>query len=383
MNRLCALIFLVASVGGTTADAQYDERDLILINVGLANPDPPPSALAGVMRIDPVSGQTSILASGIPSFRGRGSYDPYRQRIVVSAINGNPFLVASDGTWEEFPLDYGLTPVDFAPVGDGRVYFTAGAMIGRVDAGGTVQNLLDETGKAPFQLVRTTSVGGFIYHIATNALFYADGDPSGQTSIEKISLTTDGTQLAGPVQSVLFDVSPTFDEPKHLGRGPAGKLMLVVDDNSNSELPRLLLVDPVTLDITTYATCGYFGVGGQVAGTYSRERDRAVVLDSLGDQIRLFNQGGAGEGTIWVSGGVSSPGGSGEVAQLIEIGGTIAAPETGDLDGDGVVGVLDFLDLLAAWGPCPQPCPPSCVADLDGDCMVGVTDFLILLANWG
>jgi probable HAF family extracellular repeat protein len=54
----------------------------------------------------------------------------------------------------------------------------------------------------------------------------------------------------------------------------------------------------------------------------------------------------------------------------------------GDLNGDGVVGVNDFLLLLAVWGPCPDPCPPSCLGDLDADCAVGVTDFLILLANW-
>ena len=55
----------------------------------------------------------------------------------------------------------------------------------------------------------------------------------------------------------------------------------------------------------------------------------------------------------------------------------------GDVDGDGTVGVLDFLALLAAWGPCPGPCPPSCAADFDSDCQVGITDFLLLLANWG
>ena len=54
----------------------------------------------------------------------------------------------------------------------------------------------------------------------------------------------------------------------------------------------------------------------------------------------------------------------------------------GDLDGDGVVGITDFLLLLGLWGPCPDPCPPSCDADLDGDCAVGIVDFLILLANW-
>jgi hypothetical protein len=53
-----------------------------------------------------------------------------------------------------------------------------------------------------------------------------------------------------------------------------------------------------------------------------------------------------------------------------------------DLDGSGTVGITDFLAMLAAWGPCPEPCPPSCPADFDGDCQVGVVDFLILLANW-
>ncbi len=54
----------------------------------------------------------------------------------------------------------------------------------------------------------------------------------------------------------------------------------------------------------------------------------------------------------------------------------------GDVDGDNVVGILDFLALLGAWGPCPAPCPGSCPADLDDDCTVGILDFLILLANW-
>ena len=58
-------------------------------------------------------------------------------------------------------------------------------------------------------------------------------------------------------------------------------------------------------------------------------------------------------------------------------------PFAGDLDGDGSVGITDFLLLLAAWGPCDEPCPPSCPADFDGDCQVGITDFLIQLANWG
>ncbi len=51
---------------------------------------------------------------------------------------------------------------------------------------------------------------------------------------------------------------------------------------------------------------------------------------------------------------------------------------TGDVDGDGTVGIVDFLSLLAAWGTCPAPCP----ADFDRDGSVGITDFLALLGNW-
>jgi len=52
----------------------------------------------------------------------------------------------------------------------------------------------------------------------------------------------------------------------------------------------------------------------------------------------------------------------------------------GDIDGDGLVGINDFLALLAAWGPCDD-CG-ACPADIDGDCAVGIDDFLTLLAEW-
>ena len=53
----------------------------------------------------------------------------------------------------------------------------------------------------------------------------------------------------------------------------------------------------------------------------------------------------------------------------------------GDIDHDGVGGIGDFLALLAAWGPCPDP-PAGCPADLDNDTVVGIVDFLLLLSLW-
>ncbi len=52
-----------------------------------------------------------------------------------------------------------------------------------------------------------------------------------------------------------------------------------------------------------------------------------------------------------------------------------------DLNGDGLVGIEDFLALLDAWGSCSD-CG-TCPADFDGECSVGILDLLILLGNWG
>jgi hypothetical protein len=68
---------------------------------------------------------------------------------------------------------------------------------------------------------------------------------------------------------------------------------------------------------------------------------------------------------------------------IVDMGASEFQGDSWDVDGDGMVGVTDFLALLAAWGPCPDPCPPLCPGDFDGDCDVGVADFLILLAKWG
>jgi hypothetical protein len=78
---------------------------------------------------------------------------------------------------------------------------------------------------------------------------------------------------------------------------------------------------------------------------------------------------GSGATRIW-----ESPAGWNAGAMTVVV--TAACPC--DLDGDGDVGVTDFLALLGSWGP-----NPGHPADLDGDGAVGVTDFLSLLARWG
>ncbi|MCI0364633.1 MAG: dockerin type I domain-containing protein, partial [Phycisphaerales bacterium] len=62
-----------------------------------------------------------------------------------------------------------------------------------------------------------------------------------------------------------------------------------------------------------------------------------------------------------------------------------APPIPGDLNGDGVVNVLDLLAVISAWGPCPPP-PGSCAADISppgGDGTVNILDLLAVISNWG
>jgi hypothetical protein len=61
------------------------------------------------------------------------------------------------------------------------------------------------------------------------------------------------------------------------------------------------------------------------------------------------------------------------IAQFVQVG----PWQTGDTNGNGTVGILDFLEILAAWGPCA-----GCDQDIDGDGNVGILDLLLVLANW-
>ncbi|TVQ51421.1 MAG: hypothetical protein EA377_12610 [Phycisphaerales bacterium] len=69
-------------------------------------------------------------------------------------------------------------------------------------------------------------------------------------------------------------------------------------------------------------------------------------------------------------------------AALLEVESRLPSDPSADLNGDGVVNVLDLLLLLNDWGPCPSG-GAECPADLNQDGEVNVLDLLLLLNEWG
>jgi hypothetical protein len=56
------------------------------------------------------------------------------------------------------------------------------------------------------------------------------------------------------------------------------------------------------------------------------------------------------------------------------------AYDSADVNTDGVVDVLDLIDVIVAWGDCPKV--GLCLADITRDDAVGVDDLVQVLLNW-
>jgi len=55
----------------------------------------------------------------------------------------------------------------------------------------------------------------------------------------------------------------------------------------------------------------------------------------------------------------------------------INPPLPGDANGDGMVGILDILIVIADWGPCD-----GCAGDVNEDGIASILDILFIIANW-
>jgi hypothetical protein len=200
--------------------------------------------------------------------------------------------------------------------------------------------------------------------IVTNCIFWANSTPGGSGYSAEVNTAYSGLVTYCCIEGYFvpelfhnFGDDPLFLDPD----GP--------DD------------DPATFDDNDYrlsagSPCIDAGVNWAVAPD-------AADLDGDGDTAELvpLDLGGSAR---FADDPLSDDSGCG-VPAVVDIGahefrGQPFEVRLGDIDGDGSVGILDFLGLLVNWGPCAQEC---CLADLDLDGQVGIADFRLLVGNWG
>lgn len=378
---LMGLAAFCTIVSAPFARAGFTSGDLVLLTAASGAPGNTPAAL--LIRTSPMS--VSIISQDA-GFSATGGFDPYRNRVVVrrspDAFGWRLSLLDSDGSFTDLSYAGNRDATAVASAGDGRIYFQRPGKFSYIDAAGVTHDVLNTFG--PNVYVPPRAWSRMYFDSVTQSLFM--GDSQGLSAlITKIPLTPDGTRVAGaPVDTVFVTASLTLPRVVGFSPGPAGQLFIKLDDNSNATAPRMILMNPSTLETDVFASSGYFGVGGEVAGCYSSVLNSAVVLDSLSDRLRVFSFGSTGEGVVFNSALVSSPGGSGENATILPIT-PAAATCPGDLNNDQFVDDADFIIFLVAYNilDCADlSMPAGCPSDLSGDGLVDDADFVLFLAAY-
>jgi hypothetical protein len=315
------------------------------------------------------------LDSGIT---GDGAFDPFRNRVVLArteTFGRKISLLDSDGSLTDLFYGGNQDAEIVAPAGDGRIYFLRPNKISYLDALGVTRDVLNSSGPGAF--VPTRVWQRMYFDSATQSLFMG-GSLGTAALVTKLALTPDGTRLAGPPIDTNF-VTANLTSPTVVGfsPGPAGTVFIKLDDNSNNTAPRMLVMEPFTIDITAFANSGYFGVGGEIAGCYSPALNSAIVIDSLSDNLRIFAPNSIGAGLITSAPLVSAGGSSGERAVLFPITASVASCP-GDVNNDGQVDDADFTLFVQAYNilDCADPAMPAgCPSDFNNDGVVDDGDF--------
>lgn len=375
------LVLLGAVFLAPCARAGFTSGDLVLLSASSGAPGNTPAAL--LIKASPLA--VSILSqdSGIT---GDGAFDAYRNRVAArrspDAFGWRISLLDSDGSWTDLPFTGNRDVSALAPAGDGRIYFQRPGKFSYIDAAGVTRDVLNTSGSNIYVPPRAWS--RMYFDLPTQSLFL--GDSQGLSAlITRIKLTPDGSRVAGPPADTVF-VTASLSNPRVVGitQGPNGHLFIKLDDNSNNTAPRMLLMNPATLEVDVYANSGYFGVAGEIAGCFSPALNAALAVDSLSDRLRIFTSGGSIEGAIVLAPLVSSPGGSGENATLFPI--TLAASTCpGDINNDGQVDDSDFVLFLTGYNllDCADPAMPAgCPSDFNHDGFVDDSDFIIFVVAY-
>jgi len=300
-------IGLSPAIAWSPARADFVTGDLYVLSQAA------PGITQGILRIDPLTGDTSVLIDidDAPQLRPTFSYDPYRDRLIYADATAGGNLFAVDDQGNRSNLAPGIGAMKVAARGDGVLYLwgNAGSTFRYLDALDAVHDLLDESGLAAFQL--EGSFEELIYEPETGSLIVLTGQRNGAVPIcelpaaacaIRIPLSEDGNQVVGPLQHAVVDISSIwYSLEVVVGSGRFGDsgIFFAVDTNTNEQEARMQVLDVATMTLATYAANGpYIGVAGMMTGTYSNLRGQAVVHRGTVDDLLVYGQGEGGEGTV-------------------------------------------------------------------------------------
>jgi hypothetical protein len=130
------------------------------------------------------------------------------------------------------------------------------------------------------------------------------------------------------------------------------------------------------------AAIGAWGVGDMAGAAYLFERvgtswfERAKVAEAVPAPGDWLGYDVAISGTTLAAGALfDAQAGTGAGAAFTF---DVQCTDCPDVDGDGVVDVVDLVELVLDWGPCP-----GCRSDLNLDGVVDVLDLVALVLGWG
>jgi hypothetical protein len=366
---------VLAAVAGLatlgTAQSQFPCGGVYLMSAILELP--PNNWYPGIRRVDPFTGATFpyVQFTSNNVYPCSAAYDPFRDRIVVFATmpaSAQPQVYALDAAGTPTLLSSTIL-MRLAPRGDGKIYgYKAAAphpllqQIFYLDAANQEQVLLDVGGGSPWLLhggqpLLGDPIRSILYEPNENALFLALlGDnvmpgctaPGFQISVRKLPLTNDGTALRAPATCSDFDVGSVanvFELPLGFSYGPNGSLVLPVYVNTSGAMPRILQLDPTTMQLAPFATVGpYTGDLGISSGCYCPTTGKVLMLDNYNDRFRSFGLGDSGGGTPLASYG---PAGVGGAFDTLFVTGPIGPSQTLSADNGGLSTSLGGVQTLS------------------------------------
>jgi hypothetical protein len=296
----CALLPSASAQSGPWTDGEILVQAPATNGVGLS-----------LYRIAPETGHGEALISGFSGYggwAGRIAFDPYRNALLVNlALPPDGFFtyelwaVNYDGTKAVIPGFNGATLRGLAPTGDGRVYFQHHntSPINYLDAANVVHTLTDAA-NAPFPF----PVEHMIFHAPSNSLiastsaWWSTNDCNAVgSSLFRIPLSADGSQVAGPVVCG-STTSSGAEEVMSLDYLPGGDLLVTLSAGVIGFGPdKLISADPWTLAVSGWAHPAQTDLNG---GCYSSRIGKAVVLDDGANELRTFVPGQNNVGTTLV-----------------------------------------------------------------------------------